>query len=60
MEIIKTAIDGVVIIKPRIFNDGRGYFYESYSQRMFDELVRPVRFVQDNQSQSTYGVMPTA
>ena len=57
MEVIKTAIDGVVIIKPRIFNDGRGYFYESYSQRMFDELVRPVRFVQDNQSQSTYGVM---
>lgn len=57
MEIIKTAIDGVVIIKPRIFTDARGYFFESFSQREFDEKVRPIQFVQDNESKSSYGVM---
>ena len=49
MEVIKTAIDGVVIIEPRIFEDSRGYFYESFSQREFDEKVASIRFVQDNQ-----------
>lgn len=57
MEVIKTALDGVVIIEPRVFNDARGYFFESFSQREFDEKVRPVQFVQDNESMSTYGVM---
>ena len=57
MEVIRTAIDGVVIIEPRIFEDARGYFFESFSQREFDEKVRPVRFVQDNESMSSYGVM---
>lgn len=57
MEVIKTDIEGVVIIEPRIFKDSRGYFFESYSQREFDEKVRPVRFVQDNESMSTRGVM---
>ena len=57
MEVIKTDIEGVVIIEPRIFKDSRGYFFESYSQREFDEKVRPVRFVQDNESMSTCGVM---
>lgn len=57
MEVIKTAIEGVVIIEPRIFKDARGYFFESYSQREFDEKVRPVKFVQDNESMSTRGVM---
>ena len=57
MNIIKTAIDGIVIIEPRIFNDSRGYFFESYSQRDFDNLVRPVNFVQDNESMSSFGVM---
>lgn len=57
MNVIKTAIDGVVIIEPRIFNDARGYFFESYSKREFDEKVRPVDFVQDNESCSTRGVM---
>ena len=57
MNIIKTDIDGVVIIEPRIFNDARGYFFESYSKREFDEKVRPVDFVQDNESCSTKGVM---
>ena len=57
MEVIKTAIEGVVIIEPRIFTDARGYFFESFSQKEFDEKVRPIRFVQDNESKSSYGVM---
>ena len=57
MNIIKTAIDGVVIIEPRVFEDARGYFFESFSQREFDEKVRPITFVQDNESKSSYGVM---
>lgn len=57
MEVIKTEIEGVVIIEPRIFKDARGYFFESYSKREFDEKVRPVDFVQDNESMSTKGVM---
>lgn len=57
MEVIKTKIEGIVIIEPRIFEDARGYFYESFSQKEFDEKVMPIRFVQDNESMSTYGVM---
>ena len=57
MQVIQTSIDGVVIIEPRIFEDARGYFFESFSQREFDEKVRPIRFVQDNESMSSYGVM---
>lgn len=57
MNVIKTDIDDVVIIEPRIFKDARGYFFESFSQREFDEKVRPIRFVQDNESKSSYGVL---
>ena len=62
MEIIKTSIDGVLIIEPRVFKDSRGYFFESFSQREFDEKVTPIlghriNFVQDNESMSSYGVM---
>ncbi len=62
MEVIKTAIDGVLIIEPRVFGDARGYFFESFSQRDFDEKVAPILghttiFVQDNESMSSYGVM---
>lgn len=57
MEIIKTEIDGVVIIEPRIFGDARGYFFESFSQREFSEKVAEVVFVQDNESKSCYGVL---
>lgn len=57
MKAIKTAIEGVGIIEPRIFTDARGYFFESFSQKEFDEKVRPIRFVQDNESKSSYGVM---
>ena len=57
MEVIKTGIEGVVIIEPRLFRDERGYFFESFSQREFDEKVGHVTFVQDNESMSSYGVM---
>ena len=57
MEVIKTDIEGVVIIEPRIFSDERGYFYESFSQREFEEKVCRTTFVQDNQSKSSYGVI---
>ena len=57
MEIIKTEIEGVVIIEPRIFKDARGYFFESFSEREFSEKVADVHFVQDNESRSCYGVI---
>ena len=57
MEVFKTALDGVVIIEPRVFKDARGYFFESYSQREFEEKVRRINFVQDNESMSHYGVL---
>ena len=57
MEIEKTAIEGLLIIKPRVFEDARGYFFESFSQREFEEKVGKVTFVQDNESMSSYGVM---
>lgn len=57
MEVIKTTIDGVVIIEPKVFKDARGYFFESFSQREFEEKVRNINFVQDNESMSSYGVM---
>ncbi len=57
MEVIKTDIEGVVIIKPRIFNDARGYFFESFNKKEFEEKVAKVDFVQDNESKSSRGVM---
>lgn len=62
MNVIKTNIEGVLILEPKVFNDARGYFFESFSQREFDEKVTPIlghtiRFVQDNESMSSYGVM---
>lgn len=57
MNVIETGIEGLLILEPRIFKDARGYFFESFSQREFEEKVGPVRFVQDNESMSTYGVM---
>ena len=57
MNIIKTEIEGVVIIEPRIFTDARGYFFESFSERDFCKEVRGIKFVQDNESKSSYGVM---
>ena len=57
MEVINTDIEGVVIIQPKVFGDHRGYFFESFSERDFAEKVRPVKFVQDNESKSCYGVL---
>jgi dTDP-4-dehydrorhamnose 3,5-epimerase len=57
MKVIKTAIEDVVIIEPDVFGDARGYFFESYSQKKFNEQVREVKFVQDNESKSKYGVL---
>lgn len=57
MKVIATAIKDVVIIEPQVFGDDRGYFFESYSQQQFDQAVRPVRFVQDNESKSRRGVL---
>ena len=62
MEIIKTEIEGVLILEPTVFKDGRGYFFESFSQREFDRKAAPllghtVHFVQDNESMSSFGVM---
>ena len=57
MEVINTKIEGVVILKPKIFEDNRGYFCESYSKRDFDNQVKTIDFVQDNESKSSYGVL---
>ena len=57
MNVIQTEIPGVVIIEPRIFGDSRGYFFESFSEKNFVEKVAPVKFVQDNESKSCYGVI---
>ena len=57
MEVIKTAIEGVYVIEPKVFGDARGYFFESFSEREFKEKIGDVHFVQDNESMSKYGVM---
>ena len=62
INVIKTEIDGVVIIEPNVFGDARGYFFESFSERDFNEAITPIlghgiKFVQDNESMSSYGVM---
>ena len=57
MKVIDTDIEGLKIIEPRIFTDARGYFFESYSKKVFDAEVAPVDFVQDNESRSSFGVI---
>lgn len=57
MNFIKTEIEGVIIVEPRVFNDARGYFYESYNEKEFKANGIGCDFVQDNQSKSTYGVI---
>ena len=57
MEIIKTVIEGLVIIEPHIFKDERGYFFEAFNQKEFEEKVCKTTFVQDNESKSSYGVI---
>ena len=57
MNVIPTSIPDVKIIEPRVFEDARGYFFESFSQKLFNEKVSDTVFVQDNESRSTYGVL---
>lgn len=57
MKLIKTHIEGVTVIEPKVFSDSRGCFFESFSERDFAEAVGPLRFVQDNESRSVYGVI---
>ncbi|MBR1873242.1 MAG: dTDP-4-dehydrorhamnose 3,5-epimerase [Bacteroidales bacterium] len=58
MEIIKTDIEGLLIVEPRVFSDGRGYFFESFNARDFKEATgMDINFVQDNESRSSYGVL---
>lgn len=57
MNVIKTDIEGLVVIEPKIFGDSRGYFFESFSERVFRKEVADVDFVQDNESKSSYGVV---
>ena len=57
MNVIKTAIEGVVVIEPRVFADARGYFFESFSEREFCAEVCDCHFVQSNEAKSSYGVV---
>lgn len=57
MEFKKTSIDDVYIIKPRLFNDARGYFFEAWKKAEFEECIGKVEFIQDNESKSSYGVL---
>lgn len=57
MEYIKTEIDGVWIIQPKVFNDARGYFFEAWKKEEFEQHVGRVDFIQDNESKSSYGVL---
>lgn len=57
MNVIPTKIGGVFIIEPRLFGDARGYFFESFNEREFRNSVADIRFVQDNESSSCYGVL---
>lgn len=57
MQFIKTEIEGLVIIEPKVFGDPRGYFFESFNQKSFEENIGEVNFLQDNESRSSYGVL---
>ena len=57
MNVLTMPIPGLVIIEPRVFADARGYFFESFSDRLFAEKVCNTRFVQDNESRSSFGVL---
>ena len=57
MKFIKTEIEGLIIIEPKVFGDDRGYFFESYNQKKFEEVVGKVLFIQDNESKSSKGVL---
>lgn len=57
MEIKETPLPGALLIQPKIFGDQRGYFFEAYNKKMFDDYVEHIDFIQDNESKSSYGVL---
>ena len=57
MNFIKTELEGVFIIEPKVFADERGYFLESYKQSEFEKYIGKIDFIQDNESKSSYGVL---
>ncbi len=57
MNLVKTKLDGLVVLKPTVFKDNRGYFMESYNQKNINKLLGNVNFVQDNESESSRGVL---
>jgi len=57
MNLIKTKLDGLVVLKPTVFKDNRGYFMESYTQKNINKLLGNVNFIQDNESESSRGVL---
>ena len=57
VEILQTKISGLILMKPRIYMDERGYFFETYNRNVYDEVLNGVSFIQDNESKSTYGVL---
>ncbi len=57
IEVANTELEGVKIIKPKLFNDDRGYFFESFNQEIFDKKIGKINFVQDNESKSSFGVL---
>ena len=57
MKFIKTEIEGLIIIEPKVFGDDRGYFFESYNQKKIEDIVGKVLFIQDNESKSSKGVL---
>ena len=57
MNLVKTKLDGLIVLKPTVFKDNRGYFMESYNQKNINKLLGNVNFVQDNESESSRGVL---
>ena len=57
IEVTNTELEGVKIIKPQLFNDDRGYFFESFNQEIFDKKIGNINFIQDNESKSSFGVL---
>lgn len=57
MNYLQTEIDGVWLIEPKVYSDSRGYFMEAYKQEEFEAMIGPIRFMQDNESRSSYGVL---
>lgn len=57
MNFLETAVQGVYVIEPKVYNDARGYFFEAWKKEEFEERLGRVEFIQDNESKSSYGVL---